>query len=126
MELNREQIKKDLDCFHQRILNTNLAEKITETEVMSLTDALSLITQQETEYNELYELCESYRKELGEVKTKDSTWISVDVELPQKRGRYLVVCKGVRTPVVRFYGNCWNCLEEVTHWMPFPKLPTEK
>ena len=51
MELNAEQIKKALECFHIRILNTNLAEKITETEIMAIVDALSLINEL-TEKNE--------------------------------------------------------------------------
>ena len=43
MELNAEQIKKALECFHHRILNTKLAEKVTESEMMAIIDALALI-----------------------------------------------------------------------------------
>ena len=51
MELNREQIIKALECFHQRILKTNLAEKVTESEIMAVINALSLIKEL-TEENE--------------------------------------------------------------------------
>lgn len=43
MELNREQIVKALDAFHDRILNSKLAEKVTESEMMAVVDALTLI-----------------------------------------------------------------------------------
>lgn len=43
MELNREQIVKALECFHQRILKTGLAEKVTEADMMAIVDALALI-----------------------------------------------------------------------------------
>ena len=56
-ELNREQIIKALECFHHRILNTKLAEKITESEMMAVIDALSLIKEL-TQANEM--LSESY------------------------------------------------------------------
>jgi regulator of replication initiation timing len=45
MELNRENIIKALDCFHSRILNSNLAEKVTENEIMAVINALSLINE---------------------------------------------------------------------------------
>lgn len=45
-ELNRELIIKALECFHLRILNTKLAEKITETEIMAIINALTLIKDQ--------------------------------------------------------------------------------
>jgi seryl-tRNA synthetase len=51
MKLNAEQIIKALECFHQRILKTDLAKKITETEMMSIIDALALIKEL-TEENE--------------------------------------------------------------------------
>lgn len=53
-------------------------------------------------------------------------WIRTDMGVPTKRGRYLVVCKGIRKPVIRFYDNGWCSLQEVTHWMPLPKPPKEK
>ena len=43
MELNREQIIKALECCHHRILNTKLAEKVTESEMMAIINAISLI-----------------------------------------------------------------------------------
>ena len=66
MKLNREQIMKALDCFHQRILDTNLAEMITETEMMSIIDTITLI-------NELTEANERLRaeKEVLEINNKD-------------------------------------------------------
>lgn len=45
MELNRERIIKALECFHQRILNTDLAKKITESEMMAVLDAIALINE---------------------------------------------------------------------------------
>lgn len=46
MELNRAQIIKALDCFHQRILRTGLAEKVTEADMMAIVDAITLIREQ--------------------------------------------------------------------------------
>lgn len=43
MELDMEQIVKTLECFHHRILNSDLAEKITEQEMMAIIDAIALI-----------------------------------------------------------------------------------
>lgn len=60
-ELNQEEIIKALECLHQRILSTRLAEKITEAEMMAIIDALALI-------KELSEKVENYRNELGEVR----------------------------------------------------------
>ena len=54
-----------------------------------------------------------------------TTWIPADKKSPQRSGRYLVICKGVKTPVIRRYGDSWNSLQEVTHWMPLPELPKE-
>jgi Asp-tRNA(Asn)/Glu-tRNA(Gln) amidotransferase C subunit len=53
--LNAEQVKRGLECFHLRILNTNLAEKITESEIMAIINALALITSQEQRIKELTE-----------------------------------------------------------------------
>jgi hypothetical protein len=52
MKLNREQIIKALECFHQRILNTELAEKITESEITAVLNAIALIKEL-TEDNEM-------------------------------------------------------------------------
>jgi hypothetical protein len=54
--LNAEQVKKDL----QKIVD-NYSGGWTRFNILS--NALALINKQETEYNELYELCESYRIE---------------------------------------------------------------
>ena len=72
MELNREQIKKALECCTSPDKNADCPldcpyGDINLCEQSLMFHALSLIIQQETEYNELYELCESYRRELGEV-----------------------------------------------------------
>lgn len=63
-KLNAEQVKKALECctlgdctpcpYHQ--IYVGCRDRMAE-------DALALINKQETEYNELYELCESYRIE---------------------------------------------------------------
>lgn len=41
--MERDQIIKALECFHQRILDTDLAKNIYEAEIMAIIDALSLI-----------------------------------------------------------------------------------
>ena len=50
-------------------------------------------------------------------------WISVEDELPLKSGRYITVCKGLKTPVVRKFAGTFVSLQEVTHWMPLPGMP---
>ena len=75
MELNREKIVRELDNFHHRVLNSKLAERITEREIMAIINAAALLIEddkkikelttelnhQQTAYNELYELLESER-----------------------------------------------------------------
>ena len=41
--MDREQIIKALECFHARILNTKLAEKVTESEMMAVINAITAI-----------------------------------------------------------------------------------
>ena len=57
--MEKEQIIKALECFHNRILNSKLAEKVTEQERMAIIDAL---------IKELTEKVEAYRQELGKVR----------------------------------------------------------
>ena len=64
MELNAEQIKKALECFHQRILNTDLAKKITETEMMAIIDALALINELTEENERLHASCTELTRKL--------------------------------------------------------------
>ena len=52
-------------------------------------------------------------------------WTSVKDGLPKKRGRYLVICETIPSPVVRNFNKEFISLQEVTHWMPFPALPNE-
>lgn len=59
MELKREQIIKDLERFHHRILNSKLAEKVTEGEIMAIIDALSLIKELTEENERLKAECEN-------------------------------------------------------------------
>lgn len=73
MELNRELIKHVLECCKGDDLSLcRQCEYHIPGDpcciVNMAANALALINKQETEYNELYELCESYRKELGEEK----------------------------------------------------------
>lgn len=70
MELNRNRIVRELDNFHQRILNSKLAERITEREIMAIVNAATLLIEdeenikalaeelasQQIAYNEIYEL----------------------------------------------------------------------
>lgn len=69
MELNRDKIIRELDKLHYYILNTNLAEKIGERDIMTIINAAALLIEdekiikelteelnrQEIAYNELYE-----------------------------------------------------------------------
>ena len=66
---------------------------------------------------------EHVRKEA--FKPKFGEWISVDDMLPNKYGKYFVVCKDVDTAQIRLYEGAWDTIEEVTHWMPLPELPKE-
>lgn len=59
--LNAEQVKRGLEQFHRRILNTNLAEKVTEQEMVAVLDALALINSQEQRIKELSEKNEGLR-----------------------------------------------------------------
>ena len=75
MELNRERIVRELDSFHHRVLNSKLAERITEREIMAIINAAALliedekkikelnerVVRQEIAYNELYEFLEGER-----------------------------------------------------------------
>ena len=89
---NREQIKKALkqcasgdqaceNCPYESLGVENNCFDVLKS------DALALINSQETAYNELYELYESYRKELGEVKANtvrkaaDFVWQGEDERL---------------------------------------------
>ena len=80
MELNRERIVRELDNFHHRALNSKLAERITEREIMAIINAANLLIEdekkikklteelahQEIAYNELYELTTEEIKDLYE------------------------------------------------------------
>lgn len=55
-------------------------------------------------------------------------WISVKDRLPETYGKYLVACRGNNIPQIRYYDgvwDVWNCVAEVTHWMPLPELPKD-
>ena len=55
-------------------------------------------------------------------------WISVKDRLPEIYGKYLVACRGNNIPQIRYYDgvwDVWNCVAEVTHWMPLPELPKD-
>lgn len=67
--LNAEQIKKALQCFHQRILDTHLADDIREGEMMAILDALALINLQEQRIKELAEKNERLRVD-NEIKSQ--------------------------------------------------------
>ena len=77
-ELNREQVIKALKCCGN-IGTANCKEcPMKEGQgcaVRLYREALAFINKQETEYHELYELCESYRKELEEERCLDGTFI---------------------------------------------------
>lgn len=75
MELDRQRILRELSAFHNHILNSKLAERITEKEIMVVIHAAKLLIEDErkikeltqelnrrqTAYNELYEYMESER-----------------------------------------------------------------
>ena len=56
----------------------------------------------------------------------ETKWIPVSERNPEKTGRYLVACEGIRGTVIRVYKDGWSSLQEVTHWMPLPKPPKER
>ena len=56
---------------------------------------------------------------------KDTKWIPTKEKNPPMNGRYIAVCNGIRSPVIRVYKNGWSSLQEVTHWQPLPKMPNE-
>ena len=62
MELNREQIVKALECFRQRILDTNLAKNIYEAEIMAIVDAIALIRELTEEKEKIAHESECHRQ----------------------------------------------------------------
>lgn len=56
---------------------------------------------------------------------KNNKWISAAVKQPRKRGRYLVMCEGIRSVVIRKYNKGWWSMQPVTHWHPLPEKPKE-
>ena len=63
MELNRDTIIKDLDCFHQRILSTELASKVYASEILAVIDAIALIKELTGETERLKEAMNNAHKE---------------------------------------------------------------
>lgn len=59
MELKDEEIKKALEDFQNRILNTNLSYHIFESEMMAVVNALDLINRQQAEIERLQAKCEN-------------------------------------------------------------------
>lgn len=62
MELNRDKIVRELDNFHHRVLNSKLAEKITEREIIAIINAAALLIEDEKKIKELTEENERLRK----------------------------------------------------------------
>ena len=55
-----------------------------------------------------------------------SSWIRVDVSLPEKRGRYLAYHyyqDGIF--IVIWDGDSWEEGYNITHWMPLPEHPSD-
>ena len=51
-------------------------------------------------------------------------WLSAKDNPPPKKGRYLTVCIGFKSAVVRFYDDAkWHSWQDVLYWMPLPKIP---
>ena len=69
MELNIEQVKQALKACPERKCGECPMPEGQGCAIKLYKQVLRVVEKQETEYNELYELCESYRRELGEVKT---------------------------------------------------------
>lgn len=55
MEINRERTIRELEKFHNRILNSSLAEKITEREITTVINAATLLIEDEKIIKELEE-----------------------------------------------------------------------
>lgn len=56
-------------------------------------------------------------------------WRSVEVELPSRRGRYLVNLNGSIVDIVAFYNGEWCDSEKaqcITHWKPIPRKPNSE
>ncbi len=58
MEFNRKKVIRELDALHHRILNSKLAEKITEKEIMAIINAAILLIEDGKEIKELTEEAE--------------------------------------------------------------------
>ena len=50
---NRDKVIRELDAFHHRVLNSKLAEKITEKEIMAIINAASILIEDEKKIKEL-------------------------------------------------------------------------
>ena len=57
--------------------------------------------------------------------TQMNEWISVKDRLPEFAGWYLVFYNGSAMQVAFFRGKKWAFDNQITHWMPLPKLPKE-
>lgn len=53
MEFNRKKVIRELDALHHRILNSKLAEKITEKEILAIINAASFLIEDGKKIKEL-------------------------------------------------------------------------
>ena len=82
MELNREKIVRELDNFHHRVLNSKLAERMTERDITAIINAAALIIEDEKKIEELtrklnhLEIAYNELYEFMEIKGKDAETLS--------------------------------------------------
>jgi hypothetical protein len=62
MELDRQKIVRELDSFHHHVLNSKLAERITEREIMAIINAAALIIEDGKRIEELIKENERLKK----------------------------------------------------------------
>ena len=132
--LNAEQVKKALQCFHQRILDTHLADDIREGEMMAILDALALINLQE---QRIKELAEKNERLSGE-------WINATEKLPDPDVIVLAAVTGTPKENIKLCSayflasysreegwilegfEDWKTGIIVTHWCKVPAPPRIK
>lgn len=62
MELNRDKVIRELDKLHYYILNTNLAERISDRDIMTIINAATLLVEDEKRIKEaIHKTIESVR-----------------------------------------------------------------
>lgn len=83
---------------------------------------------QRRKIRELCDLCDMFENTADELagKPEKSKWVRCEDASPNHNGRYLTICEGVRTAVIRLYKNgAWNSMHRVLYWQELPRAPRE-